>query len=193
MFFAVWLTRRGRSVLVVDTDPQLSAQMWLESLSEGYRPDVRAALTSTELLELVATQRDQYDDIVIDGPGGDSEISRSTMLLTDKVMSPCIPGGLDLAGTAQMVRVIEQMRKVQGGRPSYNVVINRAKRGTLLLSDSITAIDELYERVPTIIHAKQAIADCFGQDMTIWDCTGRAASEAKREFEAVFKNFVGEE
>jgi chromosome partitioning protein len=42
----------------------------------------------------------------------------------------------------------------------------------------------------TVIHQKQAIADTSGQSATVWDLSGRPATESAREYERLFKEIL---
>jgi chromosome partitioning protein len=68
------------------------------------------------------------------------------------------------------------------------VFLARAVKGTRLKDEALALLEQT--QVPilrTVVHQKQVVADTFGQQATVWDLPGRAASESASEFEQLFK------
>lgn len=188
--FAVWLHREGHSVRVVDTDAQLSAQQWLNSLSTDIpcitldNPD--------DLLEQLSDLNAEQDYLVVDGPAKLSEITRAILLGTDLAVLPVQPTGLDLQSAYDAVRLIRQARKVRGKLPHSALFLSRAIKGTRLKGESLSALEQIEDMtiLQTVIHQKQAIADAFGQGETVFSMSGRAAADSAREYRQLFTEIL---
>ena len=89
------------------------------------------------------------------------------------------------------MRLIEQAQSVRGGTPKAALFLAMAVRGTNLKDESLEVLSGLGLGVlSAVIHQKQAIADSFGQQSTVFDMTGRAAADSAREFDQLFKEAV---
>lgn len=115
---AIAAHRRGRRVMVADTDPQGSSREVL-SARAGEGPAV-TAVTGTGLLGLAFAARPKTDLLVIDTAAGALEDVGEAIVLADYVLLIVRPTMLDLAG---MVRSLQLVRKLV--KP-YAVVMNQA-------------------------------------------------------------------
>lgn len=97
--FAALLASKGRDVLLVDTDPQMSASDWV-AIRDNDHPELRrvAAIQKTgggiarELLDLST----RYEEIIVDAGGRESPELRGAMLMADVLVSPFQASSFDL-------------------------------------------------------------------------------------------------
>lgn len=68
--------------------------------------------------------------------------------------------------------------------------MKRSLRADALASIALLSKTKEVAVLKTVIHQKQAIADTFGQAATIWDLSGRSATESAREYEKLFKEIM---
>lgn len=95
---AVQLARRGLRVLVADTDPQRTTHKWGQRRREdGTSPaiDVRE-VTARGLLAFLEKHADEFDHILIDTGGADSDGMRVSLMFADLALCPCMPSQADV-------------------------------------------------------------------------------------------------
>lgn len=187
--YSRWLQKSGHTVAVIDCDAQKSSAIWIDAMHSD-ESDISALTLTTpdDVLEQVPEIAEQYDYVVIDGPGGISELTRAILLVSDVALVPCQPSGLDIRSGSDAVRLIKQAQKVRKGSPVAALFLSRAVKGTTLKGEALAVLNELgYPVLETVIHQRQAIADSFGQQATVFDMGGRAASECAREYDKLFK------
>ena len=131
---------------------------------------------------------EEYDWLVIDGPANLSEATRAAILWADLALVPCQPPGVDLASAGDTVRLIRQAQKIRAGFPAAALFLSRAVKGTKLKDEATAVLGEIQEAtlLKTIIHQRQAIADAFGQEATVFDISGTPAGIAAREYNELF-------
>lgn len=184
--YACWVAKKGQKVLLVDTDVQHSAIHWLDGL--GSSVETLAIHDQGELISSIAARRSSYDYIVIDAPAQLADLTRGILFAADLAVVPLQPTGLDLDSAFACVELVKQARLVRAGLPKACLFVSRAIKGTALKTEAQTAISKL-EGIPalqSVIHQRQAIADCFGQKTTVFDMKGRAASASAREYKSLF-------
>ena len=186
-----WLSSKGHSVQLIDADAQGSSSTWLSSMEDNPIP-ITVLQSPDELLEQIPELAEQCDYLVVDGPAGLAESSRAILFRTDLAVVPCQPTGLDLQSASDAVRLIKQAQSVRGGAPKAAVFISRAVKGTKLKDEAIALLSKTKEVtvLKTVIHQKQVIADTFGQAATIWDLSGRSATDSAREYEKWVKEII---
>lgn len=117
----------GRDVLLIDTDPQGSANYWAQSRDdEAITP--RVACVQKFGKGLPAEVKDlakRYQDIIIDAGGRDSIELRSALVVTQKAYIPIQPSQFDIWTLNQMEELVETAK---GFNPDLQarVIISRA-------------------------------------------------------------------
>ena len=112
---AAWRAAHGRRVLLVDADPHSkSASVWADlRLKHGYEPAVACVnLYGDMLVERIRQLGPQYDDVLIDVGGADSEELRAALVHADRAVVPSIASGFDLRtlrGLDELVRLARGM------------------------------------------------------------------------------------
>ena len=127
---ATLLHRRGRSVVLVDADPQGTARDWrAASPQEMDLPPVvaidRAAMLGQSLKSLAA------DFAVIDSPAKAGDIAAAIVSASDLALLVIQPSGADVWASAATVRLIRTKRDM-GGAIDAAFLVNRAVGGTKL-------------------------------------------------------------
>lgn len=187
--FAYWLAQKKYKILLVDADAQRSSSIWLESLEEKIPSEV--VQTPDDLLERIPELICQCDHLIVDGPAGLSEATRAILFRADLAVVPCQPTGVDLRSASDAIRLIRQAQSVRNGPPQATVFLSRAVKGTKLKDEAIALLSKTgIPILNTVIHQKQSIADTFGQGATIWELTGKPASEAAEEFNQLFQEIM---
>jgi chromosome partitioning protein len=184
---ARWLQKRKESVLVVDADAQCSSSKWLDRLKQKVTCKIIQA--PDELLDELPKFTDSYNWIIVDGPAALSETTRAIILVADLAIVPCQPTGVDLESASDTVRLIHQAQRIRQGIPKAAMFVNRAVKGTKLKDEAIEVLRLMpgVTVLETVIHQRQILADCFGQNSTVFDLSGSTAGIARREIEQLFK------
>lgn len=186
---AYWLSQRG-TVMIVDADAQQSSTNWMKDL----QLPCKTMIDPDDLFDELPTLAEQYDAVVVDGPGSLSETTKAILSRCDLALVPCKPAGLDMHSTSKMVRILRQARELRGGMPHVGLFLNHAKKGTVLLKDAQRALSEKNTGFPllkTMVYDLQVIADAPGQGTTVWGLPGATAKRAAKDFEALFTEVLG--
>ncbi|MGH2414117.1 MAG: AAA family ATPase [Microcystaceae cyanobacterium] len=135
--FAYWLSLQ-KSVIVVDADRQKSSANWVKYLNIPYR----VAFDPDELFDLLPPLAQEYEAVVVDAPGNLREIVTVLLDRCDLALVPCKQSGLDLHSTAETLKLIRQRQEIRQGHPQAALFLNQAKKGTVLLRDSLQILQE---------------------------------------------------
>lgn len=185
------LALNGDSVLLVDADAQQSSSKWLSRLNYGINAQI--INDPDELLDELPQLSNTHDWIIVDGPAALSEITRAVVLVADLAIIPCQPTGVDLESASDTVRLISQAQRIRDGDPKAVIFVNRAVKGTRLKSEALEVL-HLMKNITvlkSVLHQRQVIADCFGQNATVFSLPGSAANLSKLEFEGIFAEALG--
>lgn len=130
----------GKSVLLVDADPQGSARDWNEA-SEGAVVPVIGLDRETLPIDLksVATG---YDWVLIDGAPQVAKLSAAAIKAADLVIIPVQPSPYDIWATADLVELIKTRQVVTGGKPMAVFLCSRIIKNTRLSREVVDALDE---------------------------------------------------
>ena len=109
----------GKSVAVIDADPQKSAVFWKEQQSPESRL-LGVDVYSVSLPSEVRGSRElDVDYLIIDTPGTDQMMTRSAVNISDAILIPVQPSSFDMRAYAPTV----QAALATGKPPAY--VVNR--------------------------------------------------------------------
>lgn len=166
---AVGFSRAGRSVALMDTDPQGSAGRWFMTRLEGRdEPDMDFATASAWGVGYEVRKLAKANDIVVidTPPKADSDL-RPALREADLVLVPLASSHLDLWAVEALLELAER-----AGKPVL-IVLTRSRSGTRLESQIAEKLSELEVRV-----AKHALANRVVYAETLG--AGRAALEAPK-------------
>lgn len=122
----------GSRVLVVDADPQGTAQVWSDIAQEsGVDAPTVVATTGPSMRQVLSSMGDSFDVIVIDTPPRMNAEAKAAMLQAHVVLVPLAPGPENVWSLAQTASAIEE---VQLYRPDLLVraVLNKMDKRTAL-------------------------------------------------------------
>src|SRR5271163_3726008 len=131
---AVAAEKAGKSVAVIDLDPQASSAGWKDSRA-GDSPYVIALPHSRLAQALQAAQEGQADLAFIDTAPHSEGVALAAAKAADIVLIPCRPGILDLRAigtTAELVKL--------AGKRAYVVLNDMPVRATQVLADARAAV-----------------------------------------------------
>ncbi|MEM9247095.1 MAG: ParA family partition ATPase [Pseudomonadota bacterium] len=178
---AVHFLRAGRSVAVLDTDPQGSLGRWFMARVErtGGAPQMEFSTASAwgvgyEVTKLAKT----HDMVFIDTPPKADSDLRPALREADLVLVPVAASALDLWATESVLDLVERTRK-----PAL-MVLNRTRPGTRIFAETAAAVQELPAPVATSTLGNRVIfAEAMGDG---WGVSERdLSSPAAREIAAL--------
>ena len=165
--YAVWLAERGAKVAFIDADKQQLSSRWLQQADRGV--DLWTIEHEQEMLDRIAMVRGRWDHLIIDGPAGDTGLTRVILLRSDLACLPCGPSDLDLAGTRQEIRIIHDVQEIRGGPPQAWFVPNRVNPDQVLTRELLAVGDQV--GIPFTDHylrLRFPYADAPGQGSVVW-------------------------
>ncbi len=155
------LALAGRSVLLLDADPQGSALDWSQRRTQNGLPRLFGAVgLARETLHQEAPElARKADHVVIDGPPRIAALARSALLAADLVLIPVQPSPYDVWASAEMVALI---REAQVFRPMLRAafVINRRVSRTVIGREARHALaDQPLPSLTTEVRQRIIFAD----------------------------------
>ena len=108
---AVYLQRRGLRVLLVDADPETTAE-WIAGDGPGGVSDIRFAKMTGDIRADLLDQENLYQAIVVDCGGHDSQTMHQAMAAASHIIIPFRPKRRDLKLVAPMAELATLVRAV---------------------------------------------------------------------------------
>jgi chromosome partitioning protein len=152
--------RRGFAVQVIDADPQRSAAEWA---APGQLPFAVAELPleiggAAGWAQMIRSLPDTIT--IIDTPPHEYAVGAAAAV-SDVMLLPCTPSGLDLSATEQAIAAIAFARGKRGAQVPALLVPNRVDMRTLEGQQIMEALDELGEIVCRPIAARLGYVRAF--------------------------------
>lgn len=186
---AAELVALGRSVVVLDTDPQKSLEAWASLGSGGVlrelvEPgDIEHPAAFRAKVQAAASRADR---VLIDTPPGFADAALLAALVADLVLLPVGPSPFDILAARDALEVARQARKERGGRkPAVRFVPSKVIGGTTLSEGLPDSLRELGEKVLPAIGHRQVLAKAALEGLTVREY--EASSPAAEEFAALAK------
>jgi chromosome partitioning protein len=110
---AILCQHSGRKVILVDADEQRSASEFAEqraALGNGNLP-CRKASGGKETLSVIQDLAEEYDDVIVDVGGRDTQAQRAALLVADIALLPFPAGNFDAWTLPQVERLISEVRQ----------------------------------------------------------------------------------
>jgi len=113
---------KGFKVLLVDADPQGSVLQW-QSIT-GNSPFAVTHYPRGDFYKALPDMAQGYQYVIVDGPPGTGEITRSILVAANTVIIPVGPSPLDLWSAGETAELVKDARKVNT-RLKARVLISR--------------------------------------------------------------------
>jgi len=173
---AIHYLQHGRSVAVLDTDPQGSLGRWVMTRAEAMGdPGVSFSTASAWGVGYeVGKLKSSHDVVIIDTPPKADSDLRPALREADLVIVPVAASQLDLWATESVLDLVDRTRK------EALLVLNRARSGTRLSSDVTAQMADLPAAVAkTVLGNRVVYAEALGEGLGVSEKgrTGPAASE----------------
>jgi chromosome partitioning protein len=178
----------GRSVIVLDADPQHSMAAWA-SQGEGMlsRTVEKVKTDTAEALEAKLHKVHKSADVIlIDTPPGIPEIGYQAALVADLVLLPCGPSPLELYAMKEALSLALKARaERRSKKPRIRFVPSRVLMGTNLGRSLSSALEEMGKKVLPPISQRIVVAEAVANGLTVSEYA--PTSVAREEFEALAK------
>ena len=127
-----WALSEKGSVLLLDADPQASAQNWVAG--DGQVPEalVVKETGNTDLNRLARSIASDYDWTIIDGPPGITKTTADAVRVADVVLIPAQAQPIGCMGRLGIVAAVQARQKTARGMPKAAFVITMAQPQTRL-------------------------------------------------------------
>ncbi|MBT8456485.1 MAG: ParA family protein [Rhodobacteraceae bacterium] len=171
---AVSFVRSGKSVALLDTDPQGSLGRWFMARREAGLEDMEFSTASAWGVSYECDKlRRDHDYVILDTPPKVDADLRPALRESDLVIVPVAASQVDVWATESVLDLAARERS------AVMVVINRAKAGTRVLDQVIEALGALdAPRAETVLGNRVAYAETLGMGKGVLE-RGRGAWTAE--------------
>jgi chromosome partitioning protein len=168
---AASLARMGHSVALVDADVQGSSCAWAVSGAlpmPVYRMPLDDQDDVPEWSNAIHALKASY--VVLDAPPHMNAALGGVIGLSDLVVVPCGPSGLDLVATAETISLIREVRDLnETHKPQVLLIPNRVDQRTVSGRELKDALAIMGEPVGPSIRARTAFVDSFNTGQWVGD------------------------
>lgn len=139
---AAALAAEGQRVLLVDADPQQTAQDWA-AVRVSPPPFQVVGLAKPVLHRDLPQMASDYDHIVIDGAPRNYEVARSAIAAADVVLIPVQPSGADFWASRETVGLVKEAHGFKETQKSVFVISRKIGRTVLgrEIADALAEFD----------------------------------------------------
>ncbi len=178
---------KGRSVLVLDADPQHSLVAWAAQGDGILSRCVEKADGPAGTLRAGARNAAKVVDIVlIDTPPALMDIVYQAMLAADLVLLPCGPSPLDLFALKDAVSLALKARAARRSKtPRIRFVPSKILRSTNLGRGLVSSLEEMGKKVLPAIGQRVVVAEAVAHGLTVPEYA--PGSPSHEEFRALAK------
>lgn len=188
---AAELAAMGKKVCLLDADPQGSATLWSQ-LGDGVLKQITQPVDASNLVKFRKTvdeAKKRYDRVIIDTPPSFTDAAFAALMLSDIVLLPCQPSGLDILAGHDALKMAREARKASKGKKlKVGLVPNRMAR-TRLGADLMVALAAMGETVMPAIGARSVVADSVASGQVVREAAPKSAAAA--EFATFAKSVEG--
>lgn len=177
----------GRTVAVLDADPQHSLVAWAEQ-GDGLLAKCvkRVEKVKDELRVQVRHAEKAADVILIDTPPGLPDIAYQAMLLADLVLLPCGPSPLDLFPLKEALSLALKARAERGSKkPRIRLVPSKVLMNTTLGRGLASSLEGMGKKVLPPIGQRIVVAEAVVHGLTVREYAPNSAAQV--EFEQLAK------
>lgn len=172
---AVTATQAGHQVLILDLDPQGTAEAWYQE-REAATPRLVKIQAGDLAKAIKLAGQEGFDLIFIDTPGRDEPAVAAAIRQADFCLVPCRPTPADMKATPPTIATIRRLDK-----PAAFVLSQTPPRG-YRISEARQGLSVLGTVAPDPIVARTVFQDAQGAGLGVaeFEPEGRAAQEISR-------------
>jgi chromosome partitioning protein len=181
---AAYYAQEGLSVLLIDADPQGSAQAWSSVRTKPPLFPVVGMAKPTLHQEITSVSRG-YDVTIIDGAPRANQLARSAILACNFILIPATPSPFDVWASLETTTLITEAGII---RPDLKAAfaINRKVGKTAIGRAVATAFADLpFPVVPAAVAQRIAFAETAEKGLTVFEVA--SAYDARHDIENLAK------
>lgn len=177
--------REGKSVLLVDADPQGSLRDWNEASEGAILPVI--ALDRKTIESDLKQFMGKFDLILIDGAPQSGVLAAAAIASADIVLIPVTPSPYDVWACRDIVDFIEQRKIIANDTPIARFIISRAIKNTKLSGEVVAGLEDYkIETLSARTVQRQAYALSASEGLTVFHTYNKnAIEEIKRLRESI--------
>jgi chromosome partitioning protein len=182
---AVAAVQGGRTVAVIDLDPQASAGNWADRRAMKDAPAVVSAHVPRLQSVIDTARQNGVDLLIIDTPGKSEQAALAAAKAADLVLIPCRPQIYDIETLSATKEIID----LAGGRPAF-VILNAVPPQGRRHEEAQAAIEGISLAVcPAAFIQRAAFGDApnAGQSASEYEPCGKAAQEIEQVYKFISK------
>lgn len=126
---AIWLSKKGFDILLVDTDEQQTAtkfSKWRELTTNSNSGYTTAILTGETVRPQILKLKEKFDHIIIDTGGRDTMSQRAALSVSDVYLVPFNPRSFDLWTIADVENLVKDIRSIKDSPIKAYTFLNKA-------------------------------------------------------------------
>ena len=176
----------GKTVLILDTDPQGSA---ISFRTERVASDIKVvSQINNTIHEDIDALSAAFDFVIIDAGGRDNEIFRSAVAACKLFLLPVLPSQVDIWAVDDAVKAFREIRPFN--KMTGRIVLNQIQPNTNVSSEAKEALETYSQFLPVLeqkLHHRVAYkaSFSFGQGVSEYEPHGKAAEEVHSLYSAV--------
>jgi chromosome partitioning protein len=179
---AVTAQEQDARVLVLDMDPQGTAEAWYQD-REAETPRLARVDSANLMKALEAAKSQKFDFVLVDTPGRDEPAVAAAIRVSDFCLIPCRPTPGDMKATPPTMATIKRL-----GKQGAFVLTQTPPRG-VRLTEAEAGLSILGMVCPIRIVQRNAYQDAQGrgQGVTEFEPEGKAADEVRQLWQWILK------
>jgi chromosome partitioning protein len=143
-----------------------------------------------QIMDELPLLNEDAEFVIGDGPGSDSDTSRSLLLHAHLAILPCKASMLEARALSQVTQVLRQVQQVRSGRPPAVIVLSMVGRTYRLTQDMKKMADALKLPIAdTSLILRQVYADAPEQASLVWNM-GSRGRDAAQEIDRLFSEIL---
>jgi len=189
---AVWLARRGRDTLIIDTDRQMTASSWADRRNARVpAARVHCAEKHGNVFHALRDAAKRYDEVIVDAGGRDSEELRTALVAAHVVYVPLRASQPDLETSVHMNELVTLAR---GMNPALDARLIISMAPTNPAVNEAGQARELLRELPVfslsdaVIRERKAYRDAISDGLGVVESDNRKAAA---EIEALAHEIYG--
>jgi chromosome partitioning protein len=178
----------GKSVIVLDADPQHSLVAWAAQGEGMLSKSVRKVEpgSAEDLRTKVRTAQKEADIVLIDTPPGMPEIAYQAALAADLMLLPCGPSPLDLFPLKDALnQTLKARAQRRSKKPRIRFVPSKVLANTNLGRHLAASLESMGKKVLPGIGQRVVVAEAVNAGLTVREYAPNSPAHA--EFEALAK------
>jgi len=182
---ATYLYGKGKSVAMLDADPQNTSRRWLAQVCPFVH--VEAISEGQTVFDLVKKLKD-YPEIVCDAPAGRTDILLDVLKVADYAIIPSGPHLEDLFVAAKTVEMAQKEAKRRRNAPlAIKIVLSRINHRSLVGQEAIVTAATICRVAKSILSQRAAFSDSWTR--LVWE-QGYAAKAAALEMTELVEELI---